>query len=103
MIVWDVEARMRQAMKKSGGFLLVCYDVWDRQKGDKDSGYYYPHLQSAEAVRAHLARLQLGEEKHNSLDVCEAVIDLSRVGDVFDPAVCEHPSHWLTRTFKEGR
>lgn len=102
MRLWDIETHVQAAIEKGGGFLLVCYDVWDRQKGDEDGGYYYPHLHTAEAVRERLARLQLGAEKHSSSDVCEAVIDLSRVGDAFDPQLCEHPSRWLARMFPTG-
>lgn len=77
--------------------MLVCFDVWDRQRGDEDFGYYYPHFAAAREVRDFLAGEQLDEERTGNADVCEAVIDLVRMGERFDEALSEKSSVWLAR------
>ncbi|OLP58353.1 hypothetical protein BJF93_07065 [Xaviernesmea oryzae] len=78
--------------------MLVCYDVWDRLKGDDDLGYYYPAFTTVAQVREFLQKVQLGANTASgSADVCEAVVDLSRAREGWHVSLCEEPSAWLAR------
>lgn len=95
--LWAIDEEMLAARRTGARYMLVCFDVWDRQRGDEDFGYYYPHFATAPEVRDFLARVQLDEDRTGYADVCEAVIDLGRMGERFDEALSEKPSVWLVR------
>ena len=95
---WAVRERADRARADGRRYLLVCYDVWDRRRGDEDLGYYYPSFDGAHEVAAFLADKQLAVDTTGYADVCEAVIDLERATGDFDVAWCEAPADWLARS-----
>ncbi|MFG1342496.1 hypothetical protein [Xanthobacter autotrophicus] len=95
--LWAIDEEMQAARRTGARHMLVCFDVWDRQRGDEDFGYYYPHFATDQEVRDFLAGKQLDEDRTGYADVCEAVIDLDRMGERFDEALSEKPSVWLAR------
>lgn len=42
--LWAIDEEMLAARRTGARYMLVCFDVWDRQRGDEDFGYYYPHF-----------------------------------------------------------
>lgn len=97
MLALDVAERFAKAKAGGHAYLLVCFDSFDRLRGDDDLGYYYVTAETEREVRERLDGLQLGDwDAHNLSDVCEAVIEL---GDAtrFDPGLCEDPRAWLAR------
>jgi len=97
MLAFEVAPRFARAKAAGHRYLLVCFDSFDRMRGDEDLGAYYVTAESEQEVRERLKGLQLGAwDVRNPADGCEAVIDL-RQADVFSEAVCEDPTRWLAR------
>lgn len=94
----DVIAKRYQSAKSSGRrYLLVCFDTFDRLRGDKDLGYYYQEFDDAKAVHSRLGELQTGEwNPSDSRDCCVAVIDLLSSPE-FSENLCKSPALWLDR------
>lgn len=96
MIEVEVALHFHKTRSEGKAYLLVCFDWFDRLRGDEDLGYYYPRFDTPEAVRSHLAICQLGDwNARDARDVCEAVIDLRAAGENFSKAICQSPADWL--------
>jgi len=85
-----VAEHCRKARREGRAFLAVCFDTFDRLRGDKDLGYYYPAFDTPDELRIFLADKQTGQWEPGCLnDFCEAVIELRDGERLFEP------SHWL--------
>lgn len=77
MFAAAVEERSRRAKAEGRAYLLVCFDTFDRLRGDEDLGYYYPTFDTVAEVASRLEGLQFGEwNPSDGSDFCEAVVDL---------------------------
>lgn len=99
MFISELAEHAANARRGGYRFVLVCYDSFDRLRGDDDLGYYYPILDTAAAVRNDIAahRLHLGRIPPwaDLNDVCEAVINLETAGLELTEADCVDPRQWL--------
>ena len=103
MIMTDVRQHAQKARQQGRRYLLVCYDCYDRMRGDDDLGYYYPAFNTATETKQRLAGygerlgrdVYPGSEPGGMNDVCVAVVDLETAGgDVMDTD-CLDPRQWL--------
>lgn len=92
MQITEVLERAAKAREDGKSFLVVCFDTFDRNRGDDDLGYYYPAFNTAKEVREFLAGKQFGTwDPFIPIDFCEAVVDLHN-GDAV-----HKPLEWLTQ------
>lgn len=72
-----VAEQCREARREGRSLLAVCFDTFDRLRGDKDLGYYCAAFDSPAELRIFLADRQTGQWEPGRLnDFCEVVIDL---------------------------
>lgn len=95
--------RFREAKAAKRRYMLICFDTYDRMRGDADLGYFYPAFDTEEEVRQFLKGKQLCEwTPRNLADCCEAVIDLERTGTELFPGDSQKPQEWLAKRRAKG-
>ena len=92
----DIAKKIAEARAQGCTYVLACVDTWDRARGDKDLGYYYPMFSQAADVAEYLRRVGHGAPGG---DFCKSVIHLNADG----AAVRYEPHDWLTGRALENR
>ena len=86
--------RINRGRANEHRYLLICIDVMDALKQDKDGGYYPVFAVSSEQVCEQLSKRQDENWSFSVLtDACEGIIDL-RVNDAPEDTL-KPPSAWL--------
>lgn len=98
MFLYDIQERYQQAHEENYSFLLVCIDVWDAQKQDKDLGYYYRVFREKHDVIGALKDYYLGPfsgRPDDTMNCCEAVIEITGKEPPQSKSECLPSADWL--------
>ncbi|PZX13614.1 hypothetical protein LX81_03163 [Palleronia aestuarii] len=90
---FDFDSRCDAARASGRRYLLVCVDMFDRMRGDRDMGFYYPAFDRAQEVADYIRNHAIGvPDPSDNRDRCEAIAELGATTIVHDPA------QWLNRS-----